>query len=200
LDGVRLSAPTFGTGSIIFRGVNAMLTLDAQTSTLVVVDVQSKLVPVIDQGATVVENARRLIAAAALLAVPTLFTEQNAKRLGSTIPELAANPTAVVHKMTFDSIRAVGFLERLADDHVAVVAGCEAHVCVLQTVLSLIERGRRVFVVRDAVGSRRIESKETALRRMEQHGAEIVTTEMVLFEWLETADHPRFRETVALIK
>jgi nicotinamidase-related amidase len=177
-----------------------MLMLDTQTSTLVVVDVQSKLVPVIDEGATVVENVRRLVIAAGLLGVPTLFTEQNAKRLGSTVPELAATPTAVAHKMTFDAVRAAGFLERLTDDRVAVVAGCEAHVCVLQTVLSLIEHGRRVFVVCDAVGSRRVESKQTALRRMEHHGAEIVTTEMVLFEWLETAEHPRFRETVALIK
>lgn len=177
-----------------------MLTLDPQTSTLVVIDVQAKLLPAIDAGAAVIENARRLIVAADLLGVPTLFTEQNAKSLGSTVPELAADSTAVVHKMTFDSARASGFLERLADDRVVVVAGCEAHVCVLQTALGLIDRGRRVFVVCDAVGSRRIESKQTALRRMERHGAEIVTTEMVLFEWLETAEHPRFRETVALIK
>jgi nicotinamidase-related amidase len=177
-----------------------MLTLDARTSTLVVTDVQSKLVPAIDQGTTMVANARRLIAAAELLAVPLLFTEQNATRLGSTVPELATSSMAVVHKMTFDSVRTVGFLERLGTGRTAVVAGCEAHVCVLQTVLSLIDRGRRVFVVSDAVGSRRVESKEAALRRMEQHGAEIVTTEMVLFEWLETAEHPRFRETVALIK
>jgi nicotinamidase-related amidase len=177
-----------------------MLTLDAQRSTLVVVDVQSKLVPVIDGGTAVVENVRRLVAAANLLAVPVLFTEQNAARLGATVAELPVNPTAVVHKMTFDSVRADGFLERLGADRVAIVAGCEAHVCVLQTVLSLIDAGRRVFVVRDAVGSRRSESKETALRRMEQHGADVVTTEMVVFEWLETAEHPRFRETVALIK
>jgi len=177
-----------------------MPTLDPHVSTLVVVDVQAKLVPAIDAGAAVVENVRRLTAAAELLAVPVLFTEQNAKRLGSTVPELCADPASVVHKMTFDSVRTPVFLERLAADRVAVVAGCEAHVCVLQTVLSLIDRGRRVFVVCDAIGSRRSESKEIALRRMERHGAEIVTVEMVLFEWLQTAEHPRFRETVALIK
>jgi nicotinamidase-related amidase len=81
-----------------------------------------------------------------------------------------------------------------------VVAGCEAHVCVLQTVLGLIDSGRRVFVVQDAIGSRRAENKEAAVRRMERHGAEIVTTEMVVFEWLGSAEHPRFREAVALIK
>ena len=70
----------------------------------------------------------------------------------------------------------------------------------LQTVLSLIGEGRRVFVVRDAIGSRRSESKETAIRRMERHGAEIVTTEMAIFEWAGTAEHPRFKEAAALVK
>ncbi|HEX5452212.1 MAG TPA: isochorismatase family protein, partial [Stellaceae bacterium] len=79
-------------------------------------------------------------------------------------------------------------------------AGCETHVCVLQTALGLLAAGRRVAMVRDAVGSRRAESKEAALRRLERHGAEIVTTEMVAFEWLATAEHPRFRDIVRLIK
>jgi nicotinamidase-related amidase len=81
-----------------------------------------------------------------------------------------------------------------------VVAGCEAHVCVLQTVLGLLDAGRKVYIARDALGSRHAENKETAIRRMERHGAEIVTTEMVVFEWLESAEHPRFREAIALIK
>jgi nicotinamidase-related amidase len=71
---------------------------------------------------------------------------------------------------------------------------------VLQTVLGLLGAGRRVFVVRDALGSRRPENKETALRRVERHGAEVVTTEMVIFEWLGSADHPCFRAAVALVK
>ena len=62
------------------------------------------------------------------------------------------------------------------------------------------DAGRRVYVVRDALSSRQPESKETAIRRMEKHGAEIVTTEMVVFEWLESAEHPRFRDAIALIK
>ena len=70
----------------------------------------------------------------------------------------------------------------------------------LQTCLGLIEAGRKVYLVRDAVGARRAESKETAIRRLEKHGAEIVTTEMVLFEWIETADDPRFRSILTLVK
>ena len=177
-----------------------MLTIDARSSTLLVVDFQDKLMPAIDQGAAVVANARRLIAAAALLGVPNLFTEQNAKGLGPTVRELVPHPSVLAHKMTFDACREPNFLQRLAAGHAIVVAGCEAHVCVLQTVLGLIDNGRRVFLVRDALGARRAESKETAVRRMECHGAEVVTTEMVVFEWLETAEHPRFREALALLK
>jgi len=177
-----------------------VLTMDAQLSTLLVVDFQAKLMPAIRRGADAIANARRLLDAAALLGVPTLFTEQNAKGLGPTVKELMTDRSAITHKMTFDACREPNFLQRLAENHALVVAGCEAHVCVLQTVLGLIDNGRRVFLVRDALGSRRAESKETAIRRMERHGAQVVTTEMVVFEWLQTAEHPRFREAVALIK
>jgi nicotinamidase-related amidase len=101
--------------------------------------------------------------------------------------------------MTFDAVREPGFVEAIPAANI-VVAGCEAHVCVQQTVLGLLETGRKVYVVRDALGSRHLESKETAIRRMERHGAKIVTTEMVVFEWLETAEHPHFRDAIALIK
>ena len=174
-----------------------MRTMDPRTSTLLVVDLQVRLMPAIDQGPAVTANVRRLIAAAALLNVPVLFTEENAKGLGPTVPDLSPDPAAIAHKMTFDAVRMPGFLSMLAGDRSVVVAGCEAHVCVLQTVLGLLDAGRRVFVVRDALGSRRAESKETAINRMDRHGAEIVTTEMVIFEWLGTAEHPRFREAVA---
>jgi nicotinamidase-related amidase len=80
------------------------------------------------------------------------------------------------------------------------VAGVEAHVCVLQTVLGLVRPGRRVFIVADATGSRDPADKGAALGRARQHGAEIVTSEMVLFEWLRDAKHPRFREVQKLLK
>ena len=175
-----------------------MLTIDGQASTLLLIDFQTKLMPAIDDAATAVMNARRLIEAAAILGVPTFFTEQNPQRLGPTVSDLASDPSLIVHKMTFDP--APDLLPRLSEGHAIVVAGWEAHVCVLQTVLGLLETGRHVFVVRDAIGSRRAESKETAVGRMARHGAEIVTAEMVVFEWLKTAEHPRFREVAALIK
>ncbi len=177
-----------------------MRTIDRETSALLVVDFQARLMPVIDGGAAAVANARRLLAAAAMLGVPVLFTEQNAGGLGGTVAELEVSAHGtVLHKMTFDACRADN-AAAMPDRPAIVVAGCEAHVCVLQTVLGLLDAGRRAYVVQDAIGSRQPGSKAAAIRRMAQHGAEIVTTEMVVFEWLATAEHPRFREVVALIK
>ena len=89
---------------------------------------------------------------------------------------------------------------RLAGDTALVVCGCEAHVCVLQTVLGLRATGRQVFVVADAVGSRIEANRKAGLARMQAHGAEIVTTEMVIFEWLGSAAHPAFKTLMPLIK
>ncbi len=174
--------------------------INVQRSTLLVIDCQARLMPAIDEGAVIIANARRLVEAAALFGVPALFTEQNPKGLGATVPQLAADEKRVFAKMSFDAGRAPGFPDRLADGHALIVTGVEAHVCVLQTALGLAERGRRVLVVRDAIGSRRAESKDAALRRMERNGVEIVTTEMVVFEWLGSAENPHFRQAVALIK
>ncbi len=175
-----------------------MRTLDPSTSVLLLIDFQERLMPAIDGGAAALANARRLLAAARLLGVPVLVTEQNPGGLGPTVPGLAGQPT--VAKTSFDALRAPEVRDRLPETLVPVVAGCEAHVCVLQTVLGLLDAGRRAVVVADAVGSRRAESREAALRRMERHGAEVVTAEMAIFEWLGTSDHPRFREALALVR
>jgi nicotinamidase-related amidase len=174
--------------------------IDREASVLLVVDFQSRLMPAIEDGATVVANARRLLDGARLLDVPVLFTEENADGLGCTLPELQAGTGNIAHKMTFDACRAPGFLAALPNRPDIVICGCETHVCVLQTALGLLAAGRRVFAVSDAMGSRRAESKATALRRLERNGAEIVTTEMVLFEWLKTAEDPRLDRVLALVR
>ena len=181
-----------------------MTTIDGKASALLLIDFQMRLMPAIDAAESVIANAQRLQAAAQLLEIPVLLTEQNPKGLGRTVPgllpraESAGSP--IFAKQSFDASRAAGFFDHLPDRPELVLAGCEAHVCVLQTPLGLIASGRRVNVVQDAIGSRRPESKVAALERLARRGAEIVTTEMVLFEWLESAEHPRFREVVALIK
>lgn len=171
----------------------------AENAMLVVIDLQARLMPAIHDGERVLLNASRLAEAARLLSIPLLITEQNPRGLGPTVPELA-NAGPVITKMSFDACGEPAFGDAVADAVDLVVCGCEAHVCVGQTVLSLRARGRRVVVAADAIGSRAPESREIALRRMADHGAEIVTTEMVLFEWLRTAEHPQFRPVSKLIR
>ena len=179
-----------------------MPTLDRSRSVLCLIDFQEKLMRAIDGAEDIVTNAGRLRAAAEILELPVITTEQNPKGLGSTVPELARPDGAhpVVAKMCFDASAAHGVVDVLPAGHQIVLAGCEAHVCVLQTALGLLDRSRRVYVVADAVGSRRPESKETALRRLDRAGAELVTTEMVIFEWLRTAEDPAFKAVMALVK
>lgn len=177
-----------------------MPTIDPERALLLVIDFQARLMPAIHDGEAAVRNAGRLIEAATLIGVPRLFTEQNPKGLGPTVEALPVDEDRLVAKQSFDACREAGFLDRIPRDTQVVVVGCEAHVCVLQTVLGLLEASRTTYVVGDAIGSRAAESRQAALRRMERHGAEIVTTEMVVFEWLKTAEHPKFRQAVALIK
>lgn len=173
--------------------------LAAKNAMLVVIDFQAKLMPAIHDGETVLLNAGRLAEAARLLDVPAVLTEQYPRGLGTTVPELAGVAPAVA-KMSFDACGEPAFLEAVAGDRELVVCGCEAHVCVGQTVLTLLEHRRRVVVVADAIGSRAPQSRAIALKRMASHGAEIVTTEMVLFEWLGSAEHPQFRTVSKLIR
>lgn len=178
-----------------------MKTIRADDAMLLVIDVQARLMPVITEADTVTANIGRLLRAAAGLDVPVIVTEQNPAGLGPTVAMPGLPDRTPFAKMAFDCTREPGFDDLLPDGPAdLVVAGCEAHVCVLQTVLGLLDGGRRVFVVADAIGSRVPANRDRAIERMARHGAEIVTTEMVVFEWLGTARHPRFRETVALVK
>jgi len=177
-----------------------MLTIGLEKSLLLIIDFQARLMPAIHEGEGAIRNARKLLEIANLLDVPRLVTEQNPKGLGATSPELPVDPEGVIVKFTFDACRAENLLQRIPADAQVVVTGCEAHVCVLQTVLGLIAASRKTFVVEDAIGSRKPQDKAAAIRRMERHGAEIVTSEMVAFEWLQSAQHPRFKQAVAFIK
>ena len=175
--------------------------LTAEGAVLLLIDLQERLMPVIYDHEVVVARAVRLAEAARLLDVPVGATEQNPAGLGPTVPPLAAYPQAVLAKTTFSAVADPGFSALLpAGVSEIVVAGCEAHVCVLQTVLGLLEPGRRVLLVADAVGSRDPADRAAALERARKHGVEIVTSEMVLFEWLRDARHPKFREVQKLLK
>ena len=172
--------------------------LTAAGAVLLLVDFQQRLVPAIHDGDTVVARAARLAEAAQLLDVPVCATEQYPTGLGPTVAELAGYPQNVVAKTRFSGVADPTLLPPTARE--VVVAGVEAHVCVLQTVADLLDTAHRVVVVADAVGSRDPANRDVGLERMRVHGAEIVTSEMVLFEWLRDSTHPRFREVQKLLR
>ena len=196
--------------------------LDVSDSQLVLVDYQSKLMPAIFDGAGVLANALRLARAAQIMGVPAFGTEQSPEKLGSNDEALKALCQKTLSKVSF-SAASDGLVDWLrpparpqggnarslpkhlqkppaAERNTVVLAGCEAHVCLLQTALELVEQEIDVWVVTDACSSRTERNRDAAFDRLAGAGAELVTTEMVLFEWLRSADHEAFREMQALIK
>lgn len=170
--------------------------IQAESSALLVVDVQGKLVPAIQDATRTVAAIRWLIAAARLNAIPLLFTEQYPEGLGKTLPcLLSAAPDAPTAGKTAFSCVAGGCVahQSVQDRPQIIVCGIEAHVCVMQTVLELLEGGKQVFLVADAIGSRAESDKNLAIQRARESGAIIVSREMVLFEWLRDAKSAQFK-------
>ena len=198
--------------------------LDADDSQLVLIDYQGRLMPAIHDSAFVLANARRLAELAKLVGVPVWATEQNPSKLGQTDASLAPLCDRIVPKMAFsgaDELHALlsppvpparGGNARSLPRHLQkpeaaapergtlVLAGCEAHVCLLQTALRLLEAEWDVWVVTDACGSRTERNRDAAYDRLASAGCELVTTEMVGFEWLRSCEHPQFRALQALVK
>lgn len=168
----------------------------AATSTLLVVDIQERLLPAIDDGPALVEYSQWLLRVARALDVPVLASEQYSRAWGRRWRPCAMSWSPRRSSKLDFSAAADGALLRApgGDRRQFVVCGSEAHVCVLQTVLDLLGRGREVFVVEEAIGSRRPSDKALAVERMRQAGAMIVSREMVAFEWMGRAGSDRFRE------
>lgn len=205
--------------------------LDADDCQLVLVDYQSRLMPVIFENERVIANAVRLAHMAQVLQAPVWATEQLPDKLGASVPALLAAIQAAggrtLAKAHFSAMAdglgdwlrpparkpSQGGNARSLPKHLQkaapepeegrstiVIAGCEAHVCLLQTALDLLEEEFEVWVVTDACSSRSERNRDAAFDRLAGNGAELVTTEMVAFEWLRTAEHPDFKELLGLIK
>jgi len=178
--------------------------LAADRSALVLVDLQERLMPAMDGGAAVVDRCAILVRAARRLGIPVLATRQYPRGLGALVAPL---DTLVAgeecrDKLAFSAFREDETREALLEmgRDQFVVAGVEAHVCVLQTVADLLGEGYGVAVVADAVASRHAESRRLGLVRMGRAGAQVVNTEMALFEWLGGAGNDQFRELSSLIR
>jgi nicotinamidase-related amidase len=181
-----------------------LMLLEADRSLLLLVDAQTRLAPAIHDADACVERCRLLIEAARRLAVPVVATEQYPEGLGPTVPALAdlLKPAEVHAKRHFScagEAQIVAVLEACARPSI-VMCGMEAHICVLQSALRLKALGFAPVVVADAVASRRPASREIALQRMRSHGIEIVTAEMVVYEWLREAGTPAFRAILPLVR
>jgi Isochorismatase family len=190
------------------------------------VDYQSKLMPVIADGPQVLQQGIKLAQLAQLMKVPVWGTEQNPDRLGPNDAAVRALCQKTLSKMHFSAVpeglmdwlqappvrpaasgNARSLPKHLQKPQAAaperrtiVMAGCEAHVCVLQTALDLLDAEWDVCVVTDACGSRTERNRDAAFDRLAGAGAELVTLEMVAFEWLATCEHERFKEVLTLIK
>lgn len=204
--------------------------LDRDDSQLVLVDFQTRLMPAIHEQAHVLTNAIRLARMASLLKLPMIATEENPDSLGPTVPALSevleGARAKVMPKRAFSAV-ADGLVDLLRPSVAArpaagnarslprhlqkpatavplrgsvVMAGCEAHVCLLQTALDLLDDEFEVWVVTDACGSRTERNRDAAFDRLAGAGAELITTEMVAFEWLRSVDHPAFKQFLDWVK
>ncbi len=177
--------------------------IEPQSTALLIIDIQERLMPVIAEKETVFTNANILLKGAQILHLPVIVTEQYPKGLGKTCPEVALpDGQTVTEKVCFSCMLSDEVMEQLraAGAKSVILAGAEAHICVLKTALDALEQGFDVHVVADAVSSRTLQNKQLGLERMRQSGAFIVSTEMILFQLLHQAGTDTFKQISKLIK
>jgi nicotinamidase-related amidase len=167
---------------------------------LAVIDVQDRLIDTIAEHEPVVQNIKALINAAKVLQVPTLATEQ--EKLGDTVPELKTLlPETPTRKLTFSCCDSAEFMTKLNATHrkTVIICGIEAHICVMQTALDLLVH-HRVLVPKDATSSHALIDRDTALHRLEDSGAEITTSEALIYELTERAGTEEFEQILDIVK
>ena len=176
--------------------------IEKEKSRLVIIDVQEKLVSVMPKPHTFIDNIIRLQKAANILGIKQTYSEQYPKGLGKTLDKIYKNLYEKKLQTKFEYIEKTefGIDGVMGGAKHCIICGIEAHVCVLQTAINLAE-DKNVYVVQDAISSRYEKDYLTALSRMDKHpNIQIVTCEMVLFEWLRSSDHPDFKTISQLIK
>lgn len=180
------------------------LRLDRRRSVLVVVDVQSRLAPHVLGAESIERRCIALVKGAQALGVPVLLTEHCPDAIGATLPGIRSlvAETQVICKRHFSAMDEAALPQVLEESgrNQILVAGMEAHVCMIQTALGLLAAGYECWLAADAVGSRRKEDRQAAIDRLRDAGATLTSAEMALFEWLEHADHAAFRSILSLVK
>ena len=178
--------------------------IEADRSNLLLIDLQTKLAPAVDEPDRCINGCQMLLAAARRLGVPVSATEHCSAKVGPTVPALRErlDTSEIIEKRHFNGALEPLLSDRLAssDRPTAIIGGMEAHVCVMQTALGLKMAGYEPAIVADAIASRDPASRDLAIARMRAHGLEIVSVEMVLFEWLKVADTQAFSDLLPMIK
>lgn len=176
--------------------------LSAENSLLLLIDYQTKLMPAIAEGARVLNRARLLTDAAQACGVPIWATEQYPHGLGETVPDLIPLITRRLTKTHFNAAAEAQVQDALAlwQGRRIVLAGCEAHVCLLQTALGLNSQGWAVSVAFDACGSRHLDDKALARDRLINAGLPLISVEMAAFEWAEHKDSAAFKAVLGAVK
>ena len=168
---------------------------------LVVIDVQERLVQAMQERESLVGNVIKLVKFAQLSHLPIVITEQ--QKLGPTVPEISSliSPLRPITKLSFDCFKKAEFVDRIQGlgKKTLIVAGIEAHICVLQTAIHGLAT-HHVHVVADAISSRSLHNRDIALRRMEQAGVSVTSTETVIYEILEQAGTDLFKDVLPLVK
>lgn len=171
--------------------------LNKDQSLVLLIDVQQKLIPFLAEKEHFLKQCQWMLKLAHKMAVPIVVSEQYPQGLGNTLEQFQPFYAVedVISKRCFSCLGAPAYLERLQEynQNQMVLIGIETHVCVLQTALDLIAKGYQVFVVVNAVASRELIDKKYALKRIQQAGGVLITTEMVLFEWLRTSADVQFK-------
>lgn len=177
---------------------------DIQSSVFLIIDMQDRLLKAIDQSEKVLEETIKLTKCSKEIGVKILATEQYRKGLGLTNDSLREELEEewIFEKTTFSAFDTEGFVKQLEQLSIKtlVIAGVEAHICVLQTALAGIERGYDVRVVADAVSSRTAFNKEIGLNRLRAAGVKIDSFESILYEWIKEAGTPEFKAILPLVK
>lgn len=174
------------------------------STALLIIDIQEKILKVMADQNSVINNTIKLIKGFKVLNIPIFYTEQYPKGLGATAAQLQKEleGLSAIQKMSFSCFGAGNFFTRLKDNNVTqvVVAGIESHVCVQQTVLDLIANDFQVNVAADAVSSRKEADYKIALDRMKTHGVEVTSTEAILFELLNESGTEEFKLVSKIVK
>lgn len=181
-----------------------MQLLEKANTGLIIIDVQEKLMPVMERKQSIIENIKKLLLLSKIFNLPVILTEQYPKWLGPTLPEIIESLTVYkpISKMYFNCCDVETFNDQLNSKELKniIVTGVESHICVFQTCASLLNKGYQVHVPRDAVGSRTDDNWGVGLELSNKAGAFITSTESVIYQILKKAGTPEFKQMLKVVK